>query len=88
VELEHGGIFPGGFPGADVLGINASAAHAGEPEVERLAVTRGELLGGHELGLGVGGVELLERGGPVGVVVSRAGIEAGVGFELGEGFVD
>ena len=88
VELEDGRDLAGGFLGADIFRVDARAAHAGEPQVERLAMPRDDLRRGHELGLGVRGVEFLERGGPVGVEVRGAGIEAAVGLEFGQGFVD
>jgi hypothetical protein len=73
---------------AEVFGVDAGAADAGEPEVEGLGVVRGDGGGGAEFGARIGGVEFAEGGVPIGVEVGRPGIAAGVGEEFGERKID
>ena len=87
VELEDGGsIFGAG--GAEVFGVDAGAADAGEPEVEAFDALGGDGGGRDELRGGRGGVEFAEGFGPVGVEVGGARVAALIGAEFGERFVD
>ena len=91
VKLEDGGGFVrggrGGF-GAEVLGVDAGAAHAGEPEIETLDVGRNDGGAGSEFRLWSRGVELKQGFGPIGIEVGGTGIAAGIVPEFGKGEVD
>ncbi len=87
MELEDGGCLlrPGG---AEVFGIDARAARAGEPEIEAFDALGGDFLAGNQLGLGIGRVQFAKGFGPVGVEVGGARVAALIGAEFGERFVD
>ena len=71
-----------------ILGVNAGAAHAGEPEVKGLGVAGMDRLGALEDRGRVGGFEFGQGGLPVGVEIIRKRGNAAVLAKFVEGFVN